>query len=219
VAYNTAKAEHYSLRTITAGNSQSYRVGDQFCPDNGWLLVWSCSNADQLTLRIQAKVAGPGHLSAEIINGADMSRHGLLAVPWPILDLDVSCDSADTDITLSAYAIDHQSGIGGWPSRIYRTERKTIASGATGDFDIPTGASKFWVGSTAAATVKLQDSAGDDIQGFALATGNVTIGAASSAPWYTTAEGGRVRITQSTGSNQTYAVVYEYDLTVGSGLA
>ena len=219
VAYNTKKSENFSDRTIKAGTSSRYRIGDQWCPDNGWLLAWACDQADQLSIKITAKIATAGALSTVIIEGADMSKHGLLAVPWPVLDCEISANSTDTILTLSAYAINHQSGIGGWPSKIYKTEQKTVASGATGDFNIPTGASRWWVGSTSAATVKLQNSNGDDITGFSLATGNVTIGSASGSPWYTCPQAGKIKLSQATGSDQTYSVVYEYDLTVGSGLA
>lgn len=219
MAYNENKLESFSNRTIKAGASTRYRIGDQWCPGNGWLLVWACDQSRQLTITIKVAVATAGGLSTEIIKAADMSKHGQLAVPWPVLDVQIACDSTDTEITLSAYGIDHASGVGGWPTKIYRSELKSIASGATGTFEIPTGATRWYAGGTTAATIKFQNSAGDDLLAYAAATGNVTIGQTSAAPWYPTIEGGSILISQSTGSGQKWNVVFEYDLMIASGLA
>jgi hypothetical protein len=219
MSYNSKIFESFSNRTIKAGENSRYRIGDQVCPSNGWLVVWACDQANQLTLKIQASVATAGSLSTIIIDGADMSRHGCLAVPWPVLELSVSCDSTDTEITLSAYGINQGSGVGGYPSKIYKHERKTIASGATGTFSLQQGATRWCALGSTAATVKFQNSNGDDILAYALATGNVTIGADSGSPWYETIEAGQVIISQATGSNQDWTVVQEYDLQIGSGLA
>lgn len=219
MSYNNKRQESFSDRTIKAGESTRYRVGDQWCPNNGWLLVWACDQERQLTLKIQASVATAGSLSTIIIDGADMSKHGCLAIPWPVLEVSVSCDSTDTTITLSAYGIDAGSGVGGYPNKVYKTETKTIASGATGSFNLQTGATRWCALGSSAASVKLENAAGDNLFEYALATGNVTLGATSGSPWYTTLEGGKIVIGQTTGSDQDWTLVQEYDLSVGSGLA
>lgn len=219
MGYNSTKYEAFSDRTIAAGNSTRYRIGESACPNNGWLLVWACDQIQELTLKIEARVAVAGSLSTVIIDGADMSRHGCLAVPWPVLDVSVSCNSTDTTITLAAYGIDLGSGVGGYPSKIYRHTRETVASGVASNVAIPIGATRWCVLGTSAASVKLQTDAGDDVLEYALATGNVTIGAASGSNWFETVEGGQIDIAQSTGSNQDWTVVFEFDLGIGSGLA
>lgn len=219
MAYNSRQKQSFEARTVTAGTSTTYRLGSQYCPDNGWLVAWSCDQARQLTVKMIASVGGEGSLSSTIVETADMSRHGLVGVPWPVLSLTVTCDTVDTEITLHAYAVDNASGTGGWPSRLYRTITKNINAAATHTETIPKGASDWMVTGSDDYDVDLLDGSGNTILKFAVQKGNVTTGNVSADPWRSTIEGGSIKVTNNAAGAADLTFWFRYNLADGSGLA
>ena len=219
MAYNSRQKQSFEARTIKGGESTTYRLGSQYCPDNGWVIVWSCDQARQLTLTAVGSVGGEGSLSTTIVESADMSRHGLVGVPWPVLALTVSCDNTDTELTLHAYAVDDASGVAGWPSRLYRVVTKNVNAAATHTENIPKGATAWMVTGSDDHDVDLNDTNGDTILKFAVKAGNVTTGTVSPSPWRATIEGGSVKVTNGAAGAADLTFWWAYDLNVGSGLA
>lgn len=219
MAYNARQSQRFEARTVKAGESTTYRVGSQFCPDNGWVIVWSCDQYRQLTLKVIASVGGEGSLTTTIVETADMSRHGLIGIPWPVLNLTATCDSTDTEITLHAYAIDKASGAAGWPSKLYRAVTKNIDAGNSTTETIPKGASAYMVTGTEDFDVELTNANNDIIGKYQVQKGNVTIGNMTPAPWRPTFEAGGVKVTNNGGGAEDLTFWFLYDFADGSGLA
>ena len=219
MAYNNRQRESFEARTIKAGSSSTYRVGSQYCPDNGWVVAWAANKARQLTLKIVASVGGEGSLRTIVVEAADMSRHGLVGIPWPVLALTVTCDSADTEITLHAYAIDNASGAAGWPSKLYRTVTENVNAAANTTRAIPRGASSWMVTGSDDFDVDLLDTGGNVILKFGDVKGTVTSGLTTANPWRATIEDGSVKVTNNAAGAADLTFWFLFDLADGSGLA
>lgn len=219
MTFNAAQKQSFELRTIAAAGSTSYRIGSQFCPGNGWLLIWSANKARQLTLKVVGSVGGEGSLSATIVETADMSQHGLLALPWPVLTATVSCDSSETDLTFHAYGISDASGVDGWPSKIYRSVLKNVAGGGNSSETIPKGATGYMVTGSDDFDVSLLDQNNNVVGTYQIAKGAINVGSETPAPWRPTYEAGSVKVTNNGAGAEDLVWWFEYDLTIGSGLA
>lgn len=219
MAYNNRQRASFEARTIKAGESSTYRVGSHYCPDNGWVVAWAANKARQLTMKIVASVGGEGSLRTVVVETADMSRHGLVGIPWPVLAMTVTCDSADTEITLHAYAIDDASGVAGWPSRLYRTVTKNVNAAASTTETIPKGASSWMVTGSDDYDVDLLDTSSNVILKFGELKGTLTTGLTTGNPWRATIEEGSVKVTNNAAGAADLTFWFLYDFADGSGLA
>jgi len=219
MGWNTARSQKFDKRTIASGASTLYRMGDTFCPGAGWLLAWSASNSDELTLKVQIRVEGKGNIASTVISSADMSKHGLIAIPWPNLVLTVSCDNNNTDLSLHGYAIDQASQLAGWPSSLFGSSLQNITASNSSTVTIPAGATAWTVTSKEAFTASSQDKNANTYDAWATTTGTVTLGAVTPEGWRPTVDGGSVKVVNDGSGTEDFVFRFRYNLRVGSSLA
>lgn len=218
MAWNATERQRFDLRSIGSGDQTVYHLGRTYCPGAGWLVAWSLDTADQTELTAVAYVAGAGSLSSTFIESADMSRHGLIALPWPVIDLTVKADSSTVKITLHAYAIETGGDLAGWPYKLYSTNLQNLTTTDSATVTIPKGCTAYSVNGKDAHTVELLDVNGNTFDKYTTSLGNVTIGQVAQQPARYTVDGGSVKITNDGGGTEDLVLRWSYDLRIGSSV-
>jgi hypothetical protein len=219
MGWNSEHSQIFANRKIGAGDEVVYHLGRTYCPGAGWLVAWSIDQPDNTELTAVAAVAGAGSLSATVLENVDMSRHGLIAIPWPVLNLTVKADASTSNVVLHAYAIESAADLAGWPSQLYSTNLQNINAAASVSITIPIGATGYSVNGLEAHTVELKDQNGNVFDSYATQKGAVNIGQVTKQPARYTVDGGSVRITNDGAGAEDLVVRFHFDLHVGSSLA
>tara|TARA_R100000808_G_scaffold4758_1_gene15098 strand:+ start:569 stop:1231 length:663 start_codon:yes stop_codon:yes gene_type:complete len=216
--YNSHKKRLYARRSVAIGGQEVYRFGDTFCPDAGWLLVWESSRARELTISLQGAVAGAGDISPQIVESAVVGRHGLIAVPWPVVNVTIDGGAALTNFSIHGYGIDSEATLAGWPNRLYAQTIENIAANATTTTDVPIGATRWCVGSKEGFIAAQVDKGGAIWDQYETVTGQITVGLPPPMAWRACLENGEIEVTNQGANAEDFSVWFEFDLSVGSGL-
>jgi hypothetical protein len=215
----------FQTQNLVPGDTIQQEVGDSDCPPAGWLLAYASTTTTQppaaleQTLDVNLQVSGPGPagLAGILVESWSPGPVGLLYIPWPKINIQVSADPAlpgNATWRLNAMPVLDSSAAAGLPSAVITETPIDLVPNAEVTIPFPRGATDWAIWPDSATTMRIQpqDVTAAAVRGqWDINPGPVAAGGTPAMSWQPTFRNGQVRVVDSGAAGVRATMFFRYD--------